>query len=104
MAALGGWSRTSPILPIDRYATLLYNAGAHDIVVFEKIYPHILEDAQALADWTSGTALVPYMERLPEALRPQFMERYRAELAREFPQAPVFYGFKRTLFSAKQPA
>jgi trans-aconitate 2-methyltransferase len=64
----------------------------------------VLPEADALADWMSGTALVPYMERLPEELRAPFMERYRARLREIFPQRPVFYGFRRTLFSATKPA
>jgi hypothetical protein len=52
------------VLGIEAYAKLLYDCGAEQITVFEKIYPHILEHADAVADWTSGTALVPYFERL----------------------------------------
>jgi trans-aconitate 2-methyltransferase len=93
------WSRSRPVLSIEQYAGLLYDHGATEIVVFEKVYPHVLPDADALADWMSGTALVPYMERLGAELREPFMERYRARLREVFPQAPVFYGFRRTLFS-----
>jgi trans-aconitate 2-methyltransferase len=60
--------------------------AALDIVVFEG-YPHVLPDADALADWTSGTALVPFMERLPDDLRGPFMERYRARLRERFRSA-----------------
>lgn len=100
--ALGGWTRHSPVLGIDEYAQLLYEAGGHDIVVFEKVYPHLLENASAMADWTSGTALVPYFERLPKEMRDAFMERYRALLEETYPGSPVFYSFRRTLFSAFQ--
>lgn len=99
--ALDGWTRVSPVLSIDEYAELLYHAGASDMTVFEKVYPHVLDDADAVADWTSGTALVPYMERLPEGLREPFMERYREQLRRAMPGSPVFYGFRRTLFAAR---
>ena len=97
------WSRSRPVLSLEQYAELLYAAGASDIVVFEKAYPHVLPDADALADWMSGTALVPYMERLPDELRAPFMERYRARLREIFPQRPVFYGFRRILFSGTKP-
>src|ERR1051325_1083836 len=100
---LGGWARQSPVLSIDAYAELLYRAGAEGIVVFEKIYPHVLESADAMADWTSGTALVPYFERLPEELQEPFMQRYRERLRALWPDRPVFYGFKRTLFAATRP-
>jgi trans-aconitate 2-methyltransferase len=99
--ALDGWTRRSPVLPLETYAGLLYDGGAKDLVVFEKIYPHVLENADALADWTSGTALVPYFERLGTELSEHFMERYRQALRLRFPGQPVFYGFKRILFSAK---
>lgn len=99
-AALSGWSRESPVLPIDDYAEILYGAGAGSITVLEKVYPHVLESADAVADWTSGTALVPYMERLPEELREPFMERYRELLRQVWPEGPVFYGFRRILFAA----
>jgi trans-aconitate 2-methyltransferase len=99
-SALGGWRRISPVLPIEAYAELLYRHGASQITVFEKVYPHVLPDAGSLADWTSGTALVPYFERLTEDLRTLFIARYRARLAALWPTGPVFYPFRRTLFAA----
>jgi trans-aconitate 2-methyltransferase len=99
-SALGGWTRKSEVLGIEQYADLLYEHGGQDITVFEKVYPHLLADADALADWTSGTALVPYFSRLGEDLKDQFMARYRERLRTHYPSSPVFYGFRRTLFSA----
>jgi trans-aconitate 2-methyltransferase len=98
--ALGGWVRRSEVLGIEQYADLLYAHGGRDLTVFEKVYPHLLENADALADWTSGTALVPYFERLPGELRDHFMEVYRERLRALYPPGPVFYGFRRTLFAA----
>ncbi len=100
--ALDGWTRRSPVLSLESYAKMLYDHGGKDLVVFEKIYPHVLENADALADWTSGTALVPYFERLGTELSARFMERYRQALRQRFPEQPVFYGFKRILFSARR--
>lgn len=97
--ALGGWTRTSAVLTIDRYADILYAHGGKDITVFEKVYPHILDGPDALADWTSGTALVPYFERLTQEMRDAFMQRYRERLRALYPPGPVFYGFRRTLFA-----
>jgi trans-aconitate 2-methyltransferase len=99
-AALGGWTRVWPVLSIEEYAELLFASGATEISVFEKIYPHVLDGADALTDWMSGTALVPYFERLPQELHEPFMKRYRARLRERFPQQPVFFGFRRTLFAA----
>lgn len=103
-AALDGWTRQSPVLSIEDYAGLLYNAGGEEIVVFEKVYPHVLESSDALADWTSSTTLVPYFERLPAELQEPFMQRYRDRLRALWPNSPVFYGFKRILFTATRPA
>lgn len=99
-SALGGWMRQPPVLSIGEYAELLYEQGGSDLIVFEKIYPHVLENAEALAEWTKGTALVPYLERLPEDLREPFLQEYRARLKEKWPGSPVFYPFQRILFSA----
>jgi trans-aconitate 2-methyltransferase len=102
--ALGGWLRNAPVLAIDAYAEILYAHGAAGVTVFEKIYPHVLENSDAIADWVKGTALVPYLERLPADLREPFMVRYREKLRSRWPASPVFYPFRRTLFAATRPA
>lgn len=98
--ALNGWTRTSPVLSINEYAELLYAHGGNGITVFEKVYPSLLENSDAIAEWTKGTTLVPYLERLPESLHEPFMQRYRECLRALFPTSPVFYTFRRTLFTA----
>jgi len=103
-SALGGWTRQVPVLDLAGYADLLYHAGGRELTVFEKVYPHVLAEADALAAWTRGTALVPYLERLPADLHGPFLDRYRAALRAQWPRGPVFYGFRRTLFAATRPA
>jgi len=98
--ALAGWIRKVPVLPVEEYAELLYRAGGTDIITFEKVYPHVLESADAVADWTSGTVLLPYFERLPKSLHESFQQIYRARLREVWPTSPVFFGFRRILFSA----
>lgn len=88
------------VLPIERYAEILFSLGGMDIVAFLKVYPHILENSDAIVEWTKGTLLVPFMEHLPTEQQPVFLERYRTVLRTEIPGSPVFYGFKRILFSA----
>jgi trans-aconitate 2-methyltransferase len=101
--ALDGWTRAAPVLPIDAYASILQAEGAVDVAVIEKVYPHVLENAAAIADWVKGTALIPYLERLPAGLCEPFMIRYREKLRDHFPASPVFYPFRRTLFVAARP-
>ncbi len=102
--ALGGWSRTPPNLSIERYAELLHAYCGEAFTVFAKIYPVILADADALLDWSAGTALLPYLERLPEALRASFKESYRRRLWEFYPAGPIFSPFRRILFAGTRRA
>jgi trans-aconitate 2-methyltransferase len=103
-SALEGWTRTSPTLPLDGYARLLHECGAAEMTVLEKVYPHPVADADAIADWTAGTTLLPYFERLPEELHPSFMARYREKLRAIWPAGPVLFTFRRIILSASRPA
>ena len=99
---LKGFQRYAPVLSIDEYARLFFDCGAEEINVFEKIYAHVLEDSNAVVEWISGTALVPYFERLSEH-KEKFVETLREKMHRVLPGSPVFYPFRRTLFSARKP-
>ncbi|HEU0295362.1 MAG TPA: methyltransferase domain-containing protein [Anaerolineales bacterium] len=99
---LQGFQRYAPVLAIEDYARLLFQCGAEDIIVFEKVYPHVLEDSDAVVEWISGTALVPYFERLGK-YKEDFLTAIREKMRAAMPDSPVFYPFKRTLFSAKRP-
>lgn len=101
-STLQGFQRHAPVLPIDQYAQILFNSGAEDIIVFEKIYAHILEDSDAVVEWISGTACVPYFERLGEQ-KDSFMQSIKEKMKKALPGSPVFYPFRRTLFSARRP-
>jgi trans-aconitate 2-methyltransferase len=103
ISKLNGWSRQSPALPIEAYAELLFREAAEDILVFEKVYPHVLENADAIVDWISGTALLPYFERLGDQ-KEDFINAIRQELRIAMPGEPVFYPFRRTFFSARKAA
>jgi trans-aconitate 2-methyltransferase len=98
--ALHGWTRRVPVLSLERYAEILYACGARYLSIFEKVYPHELRDADALADWLSGTTMLPYLERLDGDMKDGFLEAFRSELRRYWPDGPIFFGFKRILFSA----
>ncbi|HET9912151.1 MAG TPA: methyltransferase domain-containing protein [Anaerolineales bacterium] len=99
---LKGFQRYAPVLSIDEYARIFFECGAENIIVFEKVYAHVLEDADAVVEWISGTALVPYFERLGEH-KEEFVNAIRAKMRNALPDHPVFYPFRRTLFSARRP-
>jgi trans-aconitate 2-methyltransferase len=100
--ALNEYNRQSPVLSIEKYADLLFQCGAEEINVFEKVYAHVLENSDAIVEWIKGTALVPYLERLGGE-KDSFLQTVRGKLGRALPQSPVFYPFKRTFISARKP-
>jgi trans-aconitate 2-methyltransferase len=99
---LQGFQRYAPVLSIDDYARILFKCGAENIVAFEKVYPHVLENSDAVVEWISGTALVPYFEKLGK-YKEEFVEAIRRKMRASMPDSPVFYPFRRTLFSARKP-
>ena len=101
-SVLKGFQRYAPVLSIDDYARLFFECGAENIVVFEKVYAHVLADSDAVVEWISGTALVPYFERLGES-KEAFLDAIRVRMRAALPDTPVFYPFRRTFFSARKP-
>ena len=101
--ALGGLVPNSPVLSISEYAELLYAQGGVELTVFEKICAACVGERGCSGKRTSGTALIPYFERLPVNLKEAFFEIYRARLRERFPALPVFYPFQRTFFSVVHP-
>ena len=65
----------------------------------------MLEGADAVFKWVSGTALVPFREALDEAMREEFFEAYRGRLAEAYPQRAdgrTFFPFKRIFIVAER--
>ena len=99
---LNGYIRVSPVLAIEDYAQLLFDLGAENILVFEKVFVHVLENSDAVLEWVSGTALVPYFERLGGE-KEHFLSVLRKKLKTAMPGQPILYPFKRTFISAQKP-
>jgi trans-aconitate 2-methyltransferase len=92
------------VLSPELYADLLYELGATDQVVRMEVYGHELASTDEVVQWTMGTLLTPYRERLSPELFDQFVERYRERLLEELGERePYFYGFKRILCWARFP-
>lgn len=98
--ALQDFKRVSPVLELNRYAAILFEQGCQSMTVFEKIYPLVLPDIEALYNWVSGTALIPYIEKLDAAVKENFIADYKKMLQEHFTGSPVFYPFKRMLLQA----
>jgi trans-aconitate 2-methyltransferase len=101
--ALKGWIRTSPVLSINEYAELLFKNGGTNIVIYEKVYPHVLDDVDAVIDWMRGSVLIPYLDRLPKDLHENFIGLYRERLLEKWPKGPIFFPYRRILFAATHP-
>jgi trans-aconitate 2-methyltransferase len=102
-SALGRFEQQWPVLPIEDYAEMLAACGATELIALDKVYPHVLRDADALADWQSGTALLPYRERLGPHEYAGFEAAVRSRLRARWPGSPVFFPFRRTLLAATHP-
>ncbi|MCU1282013.1 MAG: Trans-aconitate 2-methyltransferase [bacterium] len=99
---VAGWRYELGTLDIGAYAELLHAAGLVDLNVFEKIYPHLLADADAVLEWSRGTALLPYLERLPPAQHAPYLEEVRRRLHARYPERPVLFPFRRIIFYARR--
>lgn len=99
--SLQNWERTSAVLELADYAKLFFENGSKSMTVYEKIYPLILKDAGAVFNFVSGTALIPYLERLDDDTKAKFIEAYKQALRDAFPGSPAFYPFKRIILEAK---
>lgn len=101
-ADVAGWRHQMATLDIGEYAQLLYAGGLVETNVFEKIYPHILADADAVLEWAKGTALLPYLERLPPAQHAPYLDEVRKRLHARYPEKPVFFPFRRIIFYGRR--
>ena len=94
---LGGFVRTSPLLSIDEYAKILFENGLKDITIFIKVYPIIAKDETELYNFISGSALIPYMEKLDSEQKMLFSDEYKRRIREHFSVFPAMYAFKRIL-------
>lgn len=97
-----GWKREPTMLSIDEYAQIMFDGGLKDIQVIQKVYPIIADDADKLFDFISGSALIPYMERLTEDQQKFFITEYKTRIEKAFKKFPAVYAFKRLLLYGKK--
>lgn len=94
---LKGYKRDSPVLSLDRYAQILFDNGIRDMQLLQKVYPIIAEDHKTLFEFISGTALLPYTERMDDDQQLHFKRVFLERIAAHFPKLPALYAFKRIL-------
>ncbi len=99
---LDNWNRVSPVLSIDAYAQLMFDAGLRDLNISVRVYPIIADDAEKLYQFILGSALISYIERLDEASKNHFIEEYKNRIRKQFISFPAIYAFKRLLLYGKK--
>ncbi len=94
---LGGFRRDSPLMRIDDYAKLMFECGLNNLNIFLKVYPIIAKSEVELYNFISGSALVPYMERLALKEQDFFKSEFIKRIRNQFGTFPAIYAFKRIL-------
>jgi len=103
--ALGGYVRVVPVLAPEHYAELLHDLGFVAQHVRLQVYAHTLASTGDVVEWVKGSLLTDYAVRLPDALYPLFVERYRERLLEVLgDRRPYFYAFKRILLWGSRPS
>ena len=85
----------------DYYGILRPHAASLD--VWETVYLHVLYGDNPVAEWTRGTALRPYLDRLDEAQSQSFLEKYGELVRAAYPQrsdGATLLPFKRVFLLA----
>lgn len=81
-----GLSRPASAEPVD-YLTDLADLGC-TVDAWETTYLHVLEGADPVFGWISGTGARPILQALPEDLRESFEVTYRERLREAYPPRP----------------
>jgi len=97
-AALGDHTHANNVLPPEDYARLLERLGYVEQHVRLQVYGHPLAARDEVVAWVEGSLLTHYRRRLPAALWPPFLARYRERLLPRLEDTrPYFFTFKRVL-------
>jgi len=99
---LAGWNRPSSVLTIDEYARLLFENGMEDLNLSLRVYPIIAETPETFFDFISGSALIPYIERLNKKQQQPFVNAFKERISQEFPKFAALYAFKRLLLYGRK--
>jgi trans-aconitate 2-methyltransferase len=92
------------VMAPEAYAVVLHELGFVEQHVRLQIYPLVLPDVDALVEWTKGSTLTRFRDRLDAPGFDALVERYRTRLRAELGDPrPCFYPFKRILLWGRLP-
>jgi trans-aconitate 2-methyltransferase len=95
--ALNGFYKDSPLLTIDDYAKIMFNEGLNQLNLSMRIYPIYAKDERELFQFISGSALIPYMERLDLDNQQKLEKEFKQRIKDYYKSFPAIYSFKRIL-------
>lgn len=99
---LNGFYSDSPLLTIDDYAKIMFDEGLNDLNISVRIYPIYGNNEINFYRFISGSALIPYMERLTTEQQELFTTEYQSRIKKYFTTFPAIYPFKRILLYGKK--
>lgn len=73
--------------------------------IWESVYLQALEGENAVAEWTKGTVLIPYLDALPAGDRASFESEFRQRLAQAYPpraDGRTLFPFRRLFIVARK--
>ena len=82
---LAGVTSAPDVLEPGAYWDMLRPLAA-TLDVWESTYLHALSGEDAVVQWASGTSLRPFLDPLPEAMRPGFLAAYAAAIRPHYPR------------------
>jgi trans-aconitate 2-methyltransferase len=90
--------RADFVLPVEKYAELLYGLGYKRQHVRMQVYGHVLPSSDDVVEWVRGALLTHYQSLLPAERFEEFLREYRARLHGVLGELrPFFYTYKRVL-------
>jgi trans-aconitate 2-methyltransferase len=91
--------------PPATYLHALHRLGC-EVDAWETTYLHVLEGADPVFTWVSGTGARPTLQALPDALRERFETEYKRRLRAAYParDGRVVLPFRRIFVVARVPA
>jgi trans-aconitate 2-methyltransferase len=85
------------------YYAWLQQAGC-SVDIWQTIYVHPLDGAEAIVEWFKSTGLKPYLDPLSREERSEYLRRYQAAIAQAYPvqqDGKVLLRFPRLFFVAQ---
>jgi trans-aconitate 2-methyltransferase len=76
--------RRAPFPSAESYYDRLAPKSAR-VDLWRTTYYHVMTGPDAIVDWVRATGLRPYLDRVPEAMRKDFLTDYTARIARAYP-------------------